>query len=950
MILQRLKIENYKRLRAVDITFPEIGIFGIVGTNGAGKSTLFEAILWVLFRPNVISIDNRDVVPRRSVGVTTKVELTVETSDAVYTIMRSLRITSGGSQRTEASVYRGDELEPIVTGANPVSDYVRATLLRMTPSSFTTTFFTKQKELGFFSAMGETDRRREMQRLLDLDAVERAQAKLREQRLRERHALDTRNSQLTEEVASRDLDTEIADAHAHYETQEHDVTTHARKLEALTAEYEAAERARDEYRALQRRHETLDAEIRSAEQAAHAARATAEDARQRIARLHERADRASVITPEIAHLDAVESALHEAEAAADHAQRVAACTRDIEESVTASARLNATADGLIADLDPLRDMLFDWDMLDEEPAGVGRARMLTAKLSAAAPLTIARVKERDDLRALTRLAEETQRARDDATSRTNKRAELDARLAAITAGADLEATVVALEKEERDLREETTRLDEEYKRLRVEHTRYDTLLKRWESAEPDLPCPTCGREFNEDDAETMFGSLRRSIATCVTEGKEVSRRLEEARTAGRVLSNRLQQEHERLKQAQTFLAQRERAIHEEHDAARRADEATEKLTHALNAASRRNPPTEKDIRALESEIGLLERAANAVPQASRLVTQIEEIEGRLTTQREMLIALGPAAYDPTAHDALRKEHVRLLTLQAEAANIADELRALPAEERRLTTAEAQIVAASASADQAKALQAELGFDSERLIAAEAAVTTAADAANAVQDHLAATRIALAHAQHTVERIAAEQTRLAVLKTEVDRLAASVERYDLMDRGFTDFSIALAARIQPRLGEYASDLIERMSNGRYHKMDFDTNYAPALYDGDLEKFPVEKFSGGERDIAALAARIALSQLLAARGGHTIGFMVLDEVFGSLDNERRTLVLDALAAMRDVVPQLFIISHVDDVRLSPVMDEVWTVATQPDGTSAVLRQDASDVLLGASIAAM
>jgi DNA repair protein SbcC/Rad50 len=211
-------------------------------------------------------------------------------------------------------------------------------------------------------------------------------------------------------------------------------------------------------------------------------------------------------------------------------------------------------------------------------------------------------------------------------------------------------------------------------------------------------------------------------------------------------------------------------------------------------------------------------------------------------------------------------------------------------------------------------------------------------------------IAAANARNSVERVVAEQTRLAVLKASVDRLAASVAQFNLMDEGFTDFSVSLAARIQPRLGEYASDLIERMSNGRYNRLSFDTNYAPALYDGDLEKFPVEKFSGGERDIAALAARIALSQLLAARGGHAIGFIVLDEVFGSLDNERRTLVLDALAAMRDIIPQLFIISHVDDVRLSPLMDEVWTLATQPDGTSAVLRRDAADLLLGASIAAM
>ena len=172
------------------------------------------------------------------------------------------------------------------------------------------------------------------------------------------------------------------------------------------------------------------------------------------------------------------------------------------------------------------------------------------------------------------------------------------------------------------------------------------------------------------------------------------------------------------------------------------------------------------------------------------------------------------------------------------------------------------------------------------------------------------------------------------------------RYRLMDTGFTDFSRDLASRIRPRLGDYASEQVERMTNGRYERVVFDDNYAPALYDGgDEQFFPLTAspahFSGGERDVAALACRIAASQLLAERGSHRVGFMVLDEVFGSLDDERRTLVLDALASMRSFIPQLFIISHVNDVRLSPVMDEVWTVAALGDGTSTVLRKGLSDV---------
>ena len=300
MILQKLRIEHFKRLHDVEIVFPSIGIIGVVGANGAGKSTLFEAMLWALFRPNAIGIDNRDVVPRRSVGVTTKVELTIETDDTVYTISRSLRITAGGSQRVEASVFKGDDPEPLVTGANPVSDFVRGTLLRMSSQSFTTTFFTRQKELAFFGEMGDTERRREMQRLLDMDAIERAQARLREDRNRERSALTARTAQLGEENAARDLDAERAVAEQAEAEVAARVATLTEEHERLSADYDRRATRMESLRALQRQHEALQAERRAAETAQIAARATHDDAIRRIALLHDRQRRAAEIAPALA--------------------------------------------------------------------------------------------------------------------------------------------------------------------------------------------------------------------------------------------------------------------------------------------------------------------------------------------------------------------------------------------------------------------------------------------------------------------------------------------------------------------------------------------------------------------------------------------------------------------------------------------------------------------------
>ena len=64
------------------------------------------------------------------------------------------------------------------------------------------------------------------------------------------------------------------------------------------------------------------------------------------------------------------------------------------------------------------------------------------------------------------------------------------------------------------------------------------------------------------------------------------------------------------------------------------------------------------------------------------------------------------------------------------------------------------------------------------------------------------------------------------------------------------------------------------------------------------------------------------------------MVLDEVFGSLDRDRRAQLLETLGALGGsdgAFHQLFIISHVDDVRSSPIFNEVWRVTEGADGVS-------------------
>ena len=75
------------------------------------------------------------------------------------------------------------------------------------------------------------------------------------------------------------------------------------------------------------------------------------------------------------------------------------------------------------------------------------------------------------------------------------------------------------------------------------------------------------------------------------------------------------------------------------------------------------------------------------------------------------------------------------------------------------------------------------------------------------------------------------------------------------------------------------------------------------------------------------------MIAERAGQTFSLLVLDEVFGSLDETRRQNVVGLLQRLHDRFEQIILITHVESVREAPV-DRVITVSYDDEaGTSRV-----------------
>ncbi len=129
--------------------------------------------------------------------------------------------------------------------------------------------------------------------------------------------------------------------------------------------------------------------------------------------------------------------------------------------------------------------------------------------------------------------------------------------------------------------------------------------------------------------------------------------------------------------------------------------------------------------------------------------------------------------------------------------------------------------------------------------------------------------------------------------------------------FSLYRSDLIASIRPTLADISSRLFNEMTGNKYALVELDEKYELRVMDNG-QFYGVERFSGGEKDLANLCLRLAISLSLAESAGLNRSFIILDEVFGSQDLERKDLILTALANLKNRFPQIILITHIEDIK--------------------------------------
>jgi DNA repair protein SbcC/Rad50 len=943
VILERLFIENYKQLRDPVELYPPEGAIGIVGANGTGKSTLFESILWALFgsRGGGPRFANESIP--WSGGTTrdpTTVEVTLATDAGSFTVRRRLK---SGSTTAEAL---DDASRTLVSGTADVTRWVEENLLGMDRTAFEATFYARQKELRFFAHDEGISRVRKISRLLGISSVETAQSFLRE----DRNDLRSEARLLEGRLVEANLD----ELNTTLEAAKADVQRLEGELGKVSAEYERAEDERKEAAearlaldATYREHNRLSSELQSAEADLRRAEDRAADAEKDLDELALAEKEIGRLKPALEHLPELEIELEGLEEDRRRSERREQDRRELFQAQKRVADIESevwdTLEGLDdeeSDEEPVPGWadLFELDGPDLL-ARAGEVLGNATEELAAAEERYEKLREaasgHEELGLLSRESKEAAERHEVALTEARRLAE---ELDDVSGGEDLE-------KREQGLREEAEKLRELAANHRGRANANEREAKNVDKAREAIVsgaedhCPTCHRGFESGEQEEISDTLYRQAASlrrlAARDTEEAGKLTGSADTTEQTLQ-RVSAKIGRWREIQQSLVRAEDRATERLKALKNVKERHRELAARLDGSA---APTEADLETARALRGRLSGLRDARPHVVSLAREHTDRAKRASELVEELEALASVSYDAEAHGEKKREKARLDESRGRIAELERRLESRPEVGRTLEEArEAGKEAAVRQAEAREKLSA-LGFDEATYEAAGERVAAAGERAEKLRDAREGLGGEWKDAEYRIGVARTELKRLDDDRKLANEKAAAASRMDEMDGLFTQFFRSLTARARPMLEVEASNLVRELTDGRYERMEFDDNFRVKLLDRFDDSYAIERFSGGESDVASLSARVALSRIVASRGGNTLGFLVLDEVFGSLDAGRRNNVLLALERLKRSFGQIFIISHVAEVQESALVDEVWMLEEDEGGKSTVRRVDAS-----------
>ncbi|MDW8321904.1 MAG: AAA family ATPase [Armatimonadota bacterium] len=970
MKLHRLQLTNFRQYTDLDLTFGD-GITAIIGANGSGKSTLLEAICWSLYGAEALRSKVEEVRPlflsvlddssQRTRGTNPKAVLTFSLGGVTYEIERTVQ---------GARLYRlQSEREALADGTTAVNQTVQKLLGGMTYRQFLTSFFAQQGELEFLH-FDKARRREEVLRMLGLERVTRSVKWMDEELAKGRSELRGKQSlPLSPEEAKAQLER----AKEELETARAGLQEAEAVREKAQATWEHWKPIAEQWNAKKTAHDSLQTQVQLLEQTIRTHEgeigrlqtelSEAQAARARLDELRPQGERYKQVREQLRQLDELQ---RYEQRRAELRVQIENLTAQIQERETQLAEAEAELSSLQSQKEELE-------------AQEQRVRELNEKA---------------------KLAEELRRQLEQLDSRKiavqKQLSALDARIASLSeqvkqvnlqiaaaGGIDEEArriaTLVAeadgrvnelereLQKLERQRASAIASADAEAKSLRQQMREIEERRRNVEALGPDGECPVCTRRLGEEyssvvrhfDLELQEAEKRlQASLSRKAEAERDTEAIDQCKASLQEARADLQRYREQLARLQEQIRQRERWIQETQGLQKQIDELTRQREQE---ASSYDAQEHERIRLQVEQLQPVAQQALAERQVwqerrgqwQREMARVQEAVKQLRTALEQARKLRadaqaeiqqlPTGYDAAQHDQLRRELADLQPVWDEALRLHSVAQRLPHLQARFDETQNALRSAQEQLEQTLQKLRDLAYREEEY--------------QDVMSQFAACEIALRDAQTQVhvlqERVKQREEQVAALEEQWQRLQEHLRELQELQRAvlrdatvrdwLRNFADLLNGEVVPELQERAGELLNLLTDGRYTQLQISEDFEFTLVDEDRPK-PI--ISGGEEDIVNLSLRLAMAEMICERSGQPLGLLVLDEVFGSLDADRRENTLQLLRRLRDRFDQIIIISHIEEIQAGA--DRCLQVDYNPSQHRSTVREvsllTAADILEG------
>ncbi len=329
------------------------------------------------------------------------------------------------------------------------------------------------------------------------------------------------------------------------------------------------------------------------------------------------------------------------------------------------------------------------------------------------------------------------------------------------------------------------------------------------------------------------------------------------------------------------------------------------------------------------------RLGELTRQRTNEAEQLKQLEAKQTAEEIILREIGEVNFDEAAYQALKiklaEQEPRYLEFSKEENYVA---RELPTTLTALKNTGAAVAEAEQNIAAKTAELAQTGYDAARYETAKQALTGFADAYNAQSE---AVRTLEKTGLELKNSIAQSREKLRAndrIKSQISDKLEEIELLRKLAEMLGLFKTEILEKISPGISREASDLFSRITKGKYESIRVDENFDFAIADGGAF-YPIERFSGGEIDLANFCLRIAVTKAIMELSGaeQGIGFLAFDEIFGSQDEERRLEMMLALNYLQEQFRQIYIVSHIES--LKDYFPHILEVQFGEGGSSVVWR---------------